>query len=125
MQHVFLVMLGGGIGALSRYGASLLAVKLLGSRFPWGTLAVNLVGCFFIGVAFALAERGSSVMSASMRLFFVTGYLGGLTTFSTYALETTNALGSQDGMSAVLNVAANNLLGVGLVLLGMWVVKFR
>jgi CrcB protein len=125
MTNVFLVMLGGSLGALSRYGASLLAVKLFGSRFPWGTLAVNLVGCFFIGLAFALAERGSGLMSPSMRLFFVTGYLGGLTTFSTFALETTNALGAQDSMSAVLNFAANNLLGVALVLLGMWMVKLR
>jgi len=113
------------LGALSRYGASLLAVKLFGSRFPWGTLAVNLVGCFFIGIAFALAERGSGSMNPSMRLFFVTGYLGGLTTFSTYALETTNALGAQDSMAAVLNFAANNLLGVALVLLGMWMVRLR
>jgi len=125
MTNVFLVMLGGSLGALSRYGASLLAVTLFGSRFPWGTLAVNLVGCFFIGLAFALAERGSGIMSPSMRLFFVTGYLGGLTTFSTYALETTNALGAQDSMSAVLNFAANNLLGVALVLLGMWMVRLR
>jgi CrcB protein len=125
MTNVFLVMLGGSLGALSRYGASLLAVKLFGSRFPWGTLAVNLVGCFLIGLAFALAERGSGLMSPSMRLFFVTGYLGGLTTFSTFALETTNALGAQDSMSAVLNFAANNLLGVALVLLGMWMVKLR
>jgi CrcB protein len=86
---------------------------------------VNLVGCFFIGLAFALAERGSGIMSPSMRLFFVTGYLGGLTTFSTYALETTNALGAQDSVSAVLNFAANNLLGVALVLLGMWMVRLR
>jgi len=125
MKNVLLVMLGGSIGALSRYGASLLAVKLFGSRFPWGTLAVNLVGCFFIGIAFALAERGSGSIGPSMRLFFVTGYLGGLTTFSTYALETTNALGAQNSMVAVLNFAANNLLGVALVLLGMWVVRLR
>ena len=125
MTNVLLVMLGGSIGALSRYGASLLAVKLFGSRFPWGTLAVNLVGCFFIGIAFALAERGSGIMTPSMRLFFVTGYLGGLTTFSTYALETTNALDAQNSMVAVLNFAANNLLGVALVLLGMWMVKLR
>jgi fluoride exporter len=125
MTNALLVMLGGSMGALSRYGASLLAVKLFGSRFPWGTLTVNLVGCFFIGIAFALAERGSGSMTPSMRLFFVTGYLGGLTTFSTYALETTNALGAQDSMVAVLNFAANNLLGVALVLLGMWMVRLR
>ena len=125
MTNVFLVMLGGSIGALSRYGVSLLAVKLFGARFPWGTLIVNLIGCFFIGLAFALAERSSSIMNPSMRLFFVTGYLGGLTTFSTYAVETTNALGAQNSLSAILNVAANNLLGVALVLLGMWIVRLK
>ena len=74
-------MAGGSIGALSRYGVSLLAVSLFGSRFPWGTLIVNLAGCFLIGLSFALAERGSTIMHPSMRLFFVTGYLGALTTF--------------------------------------------
>jgi CrcB protein len=125
MTNVLLVMLGGSIGALSRYGVSLLAVKLFGARFPWGTLIVNLVGCFFIGLAFALAERGSGIMNPSARLFFVTGYLGALTTFSTYALETTNAIGAQNSMTAILNFAANNLLGVALVLLGMWIVRLR
>ncbi len=125
MTNVLLVMLGGSIGALSRYGVSLLAVKLFGTRFPWGTLMVNLAGCFLIGLAFALAERGSGVMNPSIRLFFVTGYLGGLTTFSTYALETTNAVSAQSSMVAVFNFAANNLLGVALVLLGMWVVRIK
>jgi fluoride exporter len=118
-------MLGGSIGALSRYGVSILAVKMFGARFPWGTLIVNLAGCFLIGLAFGLAERGSGIMSPSMRLFFVTGYLGALTTFSTYALETANAVRAQDHLVATLNFTANNLLGVALVFAGMWVVKLR
>ena len=73
MTKIFLVMLGGSIGALSRYWVSLLALKLFGTRFPWGTLLVNLAGCFLIGVAYALAERGSTWMNPSMRVFFVTG----------------------------------------------------
>jgi CrcB protein len=118
-------MAGGSIGALSRYGVSLLAVKLCGSRFPWGTLAVNLAGCFLIGVAYALAERGSTWMTPSVRVFFVTGYLGALTTFSTYALETTSAAGADDHVGALLNMAANNLIGLALVLLGAWVARAR
>jgi fluoride exporter len=125
LTNVFLVMLGGSIGALSRYGVSLLAAKLFGTRFPWGTLMVNLVGCFLIGLSFALADRGNSILNPSIRLFFVTGYLGALTTFSTYVLETTNAVSAQNSMVAFLNFGANNLLGVALVLLGMWVVKLR
>jgi CrcB protein len=125
MTNILLVMAGGSIGALSRYGVSLLAVKLCGSRFPWGTLLVNLAGCFLIGVAYALAERGSTWMTPSVRVFFVTGYLGAMTTFSTYALETTRAAGAEDHVGALLNMAANNLIGLALVLLGAWVARAR
>lgn len=118
-------MAGGSIGALSRYGVALLAVKLFGSRFPWGTLIVNLTGCFLIGLAFALADRGSPVMNPSARLFFVTGYLGALTTFSTFALETVNAVQAENHLVALPNFIANNLAGMALVLLGMWVGRIR
>jgi CrcB protein len=121
MTEVLLVMLGGSIGALSRYSVSLLAVKLFGVRFPWGTLIANLSGCFLIGLSFALAERGISWMGTSARLFFVTGYLGALTTFSTYALESTNALRIGNFRGGFLNIALNNLPGMALVLLGAWV----
>jgi fluoride exporter len=125
ITKVVLVMVGGSIGALSRYGVSLLAASLFGSRFPWGTLIVNLSGCFLIGLAFALAERGSSIMNPSIRLFFVTGYLGALTTFSTYALETTNAVRAENSLVALSNFVANNLAGTLLVFLGMWVGRVR
>lgn len=119
-MKILLVMLGGSLGALSRYGVSLLAVSLFGSKFPWGTLIVNLSGCFLIGLSFALAER-SSFMNPSVRLFFVTGYLGALTTFSTFALETVNAM--RGGMYLVTgaNFLSNNVIGAALVFLGMWV----
>jgi CrcB protein len=125
MTKVLLVMAGGSIGALSRYGVSLLAVNLFGSRFPWGTLIVNLAGCFLIGLSFALAERGSAIMNPSIRLFFVTGYLGALTTFSTYALETTNAVRAENSLVALPNFVANNFLGMLLVLLGLSVARIR
>jgi CrcB protein len=125
MTEVLLVMLGGSVGALSRYGVALLAVRLFGSRFPWGTLIVNLSGCFLIGLAFALADRGSSIMNPSMRLFFVTGYLGALTTFSTFALETVNAIRTEDRLVALPNFVANNVLGMVLVFLGMCVGRIR
>ena len=89
-MKILLVLLGGSLGALSRYGVSLLAVKLFGVKFPWGTLIVNLSGCFLIGLAFAWGERGFGIMNPSVRLFFMTGYLGALTTFSTFGLETSN-----------------------------------
>ncbi len=120
MTKVLWVMIGGSIGALSRYAVALLAVKLFGTRFPWGTLIVNLAGCFLIGLAFSLSERGSSIMNPSMRLFFVTGYLGALTTFSTFALETVNTIRIDSYVAAVPNFLLNNVVGMCLVFLGMW-----
>ncbi len=124
-MKILLVMLGGSLGALSRYGVSLLAVQLFGARFPWGTLIVNLTGCFLIGLAFALGERGVSLMNPAMRLFFMTGYLGALTTFSTYGLETMNALRTGRYLVTAANILANNLIGSALVILGLIVGRLR
>jgi fluoride exporter len=125
VMKILLVMAGGSIGALSRYGVSLLAVQLFGTRFPWGTLIVNLSGCFLIGLSFALAERGLSIMNPSMRLFFVTGYLGALTTFSTFGLETVNSMLAGTHLVTLTNFLANNLIGGALVFLGMLVGRLR
>ena len=125
MSTIFPILLGGGLGALSRYGISLLAVRLFGTRFPWGTLAVNLIGCFLIGIAFSLADRGSHLMSPTIRLFFITGFLGALTTFSTFGLETTNAFRVGNLWTAAANIAINNILGLVLVFTGMWLARIR
>ena len=117
-MKILLVMVGGGIGALSRYGVSLLAAQLFGARFPWGTLIVNLSGCFLIGLSFALADRGLSIMNPSMRLFFVTGFLGGLTTFSTYGLETVNSMRAGTHLVTAANFLSNNVIGAGLGFFG-------
>ncbi len=107
---------------MCRYSVALMAAKYVGVRFPLGTLLVNLAGCFFIGVAFALAER-TQLLSPSARLFFMTGFLGALTTFSTFALETVNSIRASTA-AGILNFLANNVGGVLLVLAGMWVVQF-
>ena len=124
-MKILFVMAGGGVGALSRYAVSLWAARLLGTRFPWGTLTVNLAGCFLIGLAFALAERGLSLMNPSMRLFFMTGFLGALTTFSTFGLETVNSIREGTYMVGVSYFLANNVLGTALVILGMLVGRLR
>jgi CrcB protein len=118
MLKVLLVLVGGGLGSVSRYGITLLAGRLFGSSFPVGTLCVNLVGCFLIGVAFALGAQ-RNILSPSARLLVMTGFLGGLTTFSTYALESMNFTLSRGTFVAVSNILANNILGLILVLLGM------
>lgn len=115
-------MIGGGLGALTRYGVGLYAGKYIGIRFPFGTLIVNLTGCFLIGVCFALVER-SGWMTPSARLFIMTGFLGSLTTFSTYALETFTTVRTGTYSVAAMNFLLNNVLGLALVIAGIWVVR--
>ncbi|MCL6591868.1 MAG: fluoride efflux transporter CrcB [Firmicutes bacterium] len=116
--NIILVVIGGGLGSASRYLFSLLATRWFGSNFSWGTLGVNLIGCFVIGFAFSLAGR--NILSPNARLFFMTGFLGGLTTFSTYMLESTNFFRGKEIVLAFGNIAANNLGGLALVLIGLW-----
>jgi CrcB protein len=118
-MKILLVMVGGSLGAISRYGVSLLAAYLFGTKFPWGTLAVNLSGCFLIGLAFAWGDRGLNIMNPSVRLFFMTGYLGALTTFSTFGLETVNAFRGGKYLVSAANILANNAIGSLLVFLGL------
>lgn len=121
-SRIGLVMAGGALGALSRYGFALGAARLFGVRFPWGTLLANLAGCLCIGLAFGLSER-TGLLSPAARLFFMTGFLGALTTFSTYALESVNFL-REGSNGAVVNFLLNNLGGGLLVLAGLWLARF-
>jgi CrcB protein len=116
--RIALVAGGGAIGCALRYGTTLLCGKVMGTFFPWGTLAVNLAGCLMIG---AFSELGAKTLLAGpgTRLFFVTGFLGGLTTFSTYSLESVNAMNDGSWSQAGLNIIGNNALGLALVFCGM------
>ena len=82
MNGVLLVAAGGALGAVARYGMGLLGVRLFGADFPWGTLAVNVIGGVAMGAVFALWGD-----KRALTLLLATGVLGGFTTFSSYALE--------------------------------------
>lgn len=111
--ELVLVALGGGAGALCRYATALLAARLWGESFPWGTLIVNLAGCFFIGVIYALGVEAGAI-GPRTRLFLMTGLLGGLTTFSAFSLETSTLLMAGTTLHSTLNLLAN--VGGGLLL---------
>ncbi|NML73721.1 fluoride efflux transporter CrcB [Rhizobium sp. S-51] len=86
MNQILLVALGGAVGSVCRYLVGVGALRLLGPSFPWGTLVVNVAGSFAIGVLAELivARYGAS---AELRLLLITGFLGGFTTFSAFALD--------------------------------------
>lgn len=124
VKKMVLVMLGGSLGAVSRYGISLLAARMWGARFPWGTLTVNLTGCFLIGLLFALSER-VRILTPDMRLLLITGYLGALTTFSTFSLETVNTGRAGLTLEPIANILVNNIGGLALTVIGLRLGGFR
>ena len=86
MYHIALVAIGGAIGSSLRHLVNFAAMRLLGINFPWGTLAVNVAGCFAMGVFIELLGRRFNA-SNELRLFVATGILGGFTTFSAFSLD--------------------------------------
>jgi CrcB protein len=88
MIQTLLVFLGGGIGAAARHGVNVAAARWLGTAFPWGTLAVNIVGSLAMGLLAAwFAFRADAGLTQHARLFLTTGILGGFTTFSAFSLD--------------------------------------
>lgn len=121
MNQWVAIGLGGALGAMLRHLIGVWMQMRWGSGFPWGTLAVNLLGCFMIGVLYQYFTAVS--LPPNWRLFIFTGLLGALTTFSTYGLNTVQLLQRGKVETAVVNILANNLLGIGLVFLGIYTIK--
>jgi len=108
----------GACGALARYGLSGVVQHLCGSRFAWGTLAVNAMGCLLFGLVWTLAEE-RLVISGETRAIVLTGFMGAFTTFSTYAFETTRFLNDSQWSLAAANMVAQNGLGLICILVGL------
>jgi len=117
MRETIAVAIGGMIGSVLRFWVSMAIGQRLGGFMPIGTLAVNVVGCFAIGVLSAFIQRNEA-FSPTWELAIRAGFLGGLTTFSTFGLEVFQLGQSQHWSLAVIIVAANILLGLGAVGLG-------
>jgi CrcB protein len=116
------VACGGGLGAMARYGLDAAVRQLwpgLASRFPVGILLVNISGCLLFGLVVGLAGNMAS-LSASRRLFLLTGVLGGFTTFSTFGHDTARLIADGTGGLALLNAGASVIFGVGAVFAGLW-----
>lgn len=118
LHRVLLVGLGGCVGAVLRYLFSGYVQGVMqNAQFPYGTMVVNLTGCFVIGLLSQLADaRG--VFTTESRLFVFTGMLGGYTTFSTFANESMNLLRDGQALSTLANVSAQIVFGLLAVWLG-------
>lgn len=119
MGPYVMVALGGAVGSVLRLGVVRLAQTLVGSGFPAGTMAVNLIGSTIMGfVGALLAERGGS---DPLRLFLMTGVLGGFTTFSAYSLDALALWDRGEGAAAALYVVASVVLGLAGVAIGFYI----
>ena len=118
MLNILLVGIGGFIGSIARYLASGYVQQITQSAdFPYSTLAVNLIGCFVIGVLAELADaRG--VFTTESRAFVFVGVLGGFTTFSSFSNETMNLMRDGETLPALANVTVHIVVGLGAVWLG-------
>lgn len=116
------IALAGGLGALARWGLGLLLVRLAGPRLPFGTLTANLIGCLLLGVALELADR-AHWMSAEMRVVVVVGFIGTLTTFSTWEHETYRLARGGEMLLAAGNLAVNVVFGFFLLVAGARLVQ--
>jgi CrcB protein len=117
--QVLAVALGGAIGSALRYLVTVGTARAVGTGFPLGTLLVNLLGCLIAGLIFGLAQERAA-FSPIVRVLLLTGFVGGFTTFSTFAVETVTLFRDGSWALALANFAANNLAGGALALAGIY-----
>jgi CrcB protein len=115
MMQILLVAMGGAAGSVTRYLATLAAAQALGTQFPWGTLLVNIVGSFLMGLVIALGAHKLQ-LSNELRLALTTGFLGGFTTFSAFSLDFATLFERKDYALAALYLAGS----VGLSILALF-----
>ncbi len=118
MLKLIIVGSGGFFGSVSRYLLSGAVYRIVGKTlFPYGTLAVNIIGCFFIGLLSGISET-HNLFTPEIRLFIFIGFFGGFTTFSTFGYEVFSFANNGQIFSSFANIALHLILGLGLVWLG-------
>ncbi|WP_207515752.1 fluoride efflux transporter CrcB [Longitalea luteola] len=120
-KNILLVGLGGSLGSIARFLCQKYIYAWHPHPFPFGTMIVNIAGCFIIGLLCALADKGN-LFTPAWRILLTTGFCGGFTTFSTFAYENISLLRNGDIMYFMLYTAASVILGLLATWLGMLLV---
>ncbi len=120
--NIIFVAIGGSIGALFRFIIDRAITDRVKHHIPFGTLGVNLIGLFIIGFSFSLFKH--HVVPPQFKLFLITGFLGALTTFSSYALNTFRLFEEKHYRHGINNILLNNFLGMGIAFLGAKIGNF-
>ncbi len=119
LRAFLLVGAGGAAGSMARYGVSYLISKAVTATFPLATFSINIIGCFIIGVLFGLAARNQWLQAGGM-LLLASGFCGGFTTFSTFALENITLMQKGQMTTAFLYTGLSVAAGLLLCRVGMW-----
>jgi fluoride exporter len=118
LRNLLAVMVGGGLGSAARYAIGVFFIQRFGPGFPYGTLFINVAGCFIIGVIMQMAQTRVAGISPVVRLFLAVGFTGGFTTFSTFAYESLTLAGGGATALAILYVCLSVVAGVLAVFAG-------
>lgn len=122
LKAVLIVFAGSGLGGVARYSMQTFILKLYPHIFPFGTLAVNILGCFLIGIFYALSER-TGMLSTEWRIALTTGFCGGFTTFSAFAYENVSLLKTGNYLFVSLYIIASVVFGIAAVFAGIFLIK--
>lgn len=117
-MRLLLIAIFGALGTLARYGLQGIVQIKMGSTFPYGTLLVNLTGCFFLGLIGQITLN-RMIVSPEWRMAIAVGFFGGYTTFSSFGWETAKMLESGEWVRATMYVAASMVLGLLLSVAGI------
>ena len=118
LQKVLLIGFAGALGTLARYGMAGMVQRLTGTGFPWGTVAVNIAGCFIAGLLWSLLDRKIH-LDAGLQLALFIGFMGAFTTFSTFILETGHLMRQDAWLHAGANILLQNAIGLCSLAVGL------
>lgn len=122
ISKVICLATAGAVGTVFRYFLGGFVHRFVDADFPWGTLSVNALGCFLAGFLWIFSER-SLAISGELRAVIFIGFFGAFTTFSSVMLETAELLRAAEWAASFKNIMFHNVLGIGLVVLGIVAAK--